>query len=179
MPLELKNVPKSTWEITKSEAKSKINRFIEEIINTQKDLPKETVENRDFFWFVYEVFTPAFEDYIVEKFKEEKWVDISTVGIDPNDKKIFSEGMKTAFKYYKDFVNDLKSWKIIIQKHAGNRDLEKEMKIFWSLSNENKVRLFKMMYYSTMFINPTYRALAVSVVENAKKDLKNLTKKVK
>jgi len=120
---------------------------------------------------------PAYEEYIIYKFKKEKWEDLLKDPIEPSEKDIFPNGIKSWLKYFNEFIQAIKSWEVKVQVNAGDYNFEEDLKMFENLDPKIKWKLFKILYYGTYRFDPLERQLRVSLIET-KKSLDELKKKV-
>jgi len=154
------------------------NNYVWEVKQKIKLLQKELKaipERKNFAYFCFWVLTPAYEDFIQEKFKKEKWVDVFNDDIDNDDKQIFPKWEKTWIKYFNEFINGIKTWKVKVQVNTWWRDFKKNMKIFYSLNNNVKLQIFKMIYEWMYNFNSISRNIRTTV----KIDLDKLKKEIK
>ena len=107
MPLTLKNTTE-TNEINENNFGEYCKNLYNEISQSEPNLVPEWLDkNYDFVSFAFRVLTPAFENYLVEKFKK-KWVNLYNDKIQPDEKFIFPNGIKSWIKYFNEFLSDLK-----------------------------------------------------------------------
>lgn len=60
----------------------------------------------DFISFAFQVLIPAYENYLVIKFKE-RGIDLYNDPIQPNEKIVFPKGIRSGLKYFNEFLSDL------------------------------------------------------------------------
>jgi len=160
MPLELKkydeNLNKSNYIEKVKQQLWKINKYIEE--NNINEWKKW-----NFAYFCFWVLTPAYEDFIQEYLKNERWIDLISEDIDADDKQIFPEWIKSWIKYFNKFINWIKNWTVNIQVNTWWRDFEKNINIFFSLPNSVKLDIFKMIYYGMYNFNSLSRNIRTTV----------------
>jgi hypothetical protein len=175
MPLELKQLDTN---LNKSNYREKAKQKIKEITNYVVENNLETWEKWNFAYFCFWVLTPAYEDFIQEYFKKEKWIDITSEEIDNDDKQIFPEWEKTWIKYFNEFINWIRNWTIKVQVNTWGRNFEKNMNTFFKLPNNIKVKVFKTIYYGMYEFNALARNIRTTVTIS-KKELENLKKQIK
>ena len=176
MPLTLKNTTE-TNEINENNFGEYCKKLYNEISQSEPNLVPEWLDkNYDFVSFAFRVLTPAFENYLVEKFKK-KWVNLYNDKIQPDEKFIFPDGIKSWIKYFNEFLSDINNWKIKIQLNTWDRDFNKEMSVFKKLKRENQIKIFKIIYYGMYNFSPLARVLRTTVIQNTKKELDKLKNK--
>ncbi len=174
MSLILKNTTE-TNKINKNNYFNYINNLAWKIRKELKNEKLETNNDIDVIAFTFYIITPAFEEYIVEKFKK-KWIDLYKDPIQPDENSIFPKWTKSWIKYFNEFLSELKDWKIKIQDNFWNRDVKAWIKAFFNLDNKIQAQLFKIVYYGMYNFSALSRVLRTTVIENTKKDLEQLKK---
>jgi len=155
-----------------------IKKWFQEVINADvQTSPDGTKENNIAYFSLY-VLSPVFEEYIVEKLREEKWIDLSIDDIKFSDKQIFPEREKTAIKYFNQFLSDYYADRLVIQSNFWGRPIVEEMNLFKTLPPYIQIKLFKIAYYWLSFFDAPNRILRTKVY-TVKKELHNLKKEVK
>ena len=164
MPLTLKNTTGGN-EINESNYMDYCKKLYNEIKESEPNIVPEWLDdNYDFISFSFRVLTPAFENYIVEKFKE-KWVNLYNDKIQPDEKFIFPKWINSGVKYFNEFLSDINSWKIKVQVNTWWRDFNKEMQVFKKLKKENQIKIFKIIYYGMYNFSALARVLRTKVIE--------------
>lgn len=166
-------------DINKNDYMNYIWKIVDEVKKFSPPKLDKLIKDENFFGFVFYVLSPAFEEYIVKKFKEEKWEDLSNVDINPNDKAIFPNWWKIASKYLKNFLEDINSGNVdlIINFGKDNMNLHNQLDIFNKLSNKNKIRILKIIYYGMFNFDSISRKMRVKL--EIKRNLNTLKTKIK
>ena len=177
MPLEI--ISNSNYEnnVNKNNRFKYVNKLVAEVKSYVKT-PEDRKNIKELLSFTFYVLAPAYEEYIIYKFKKEKWEDLLKDPIEPSEKDIFPNGIKSWLEYFNEFIKAIKSWEIKIQVNAWEYDFDNDLKMFENLDPKIKGKLFKILYYGTYRFDPLERQLRVSLIQT-KKELNKLRKKVK